>query len=900
MNKSLLKNFATAARVRLMDDVRYRLGLMGITAKGIAAPVHQSLDMETYEYARGQTYRLTGADVAARSALADLVRTRGFDQVVEEVAYTWFNRLIAIRFMEVNDYLPHHTRVLSSITPGQTTPDIVTRALDIDLGLTDTEKQRVLDWKLNNQTDELFRFLFLKQCQQLGKVLPRLFIGHKRGDYYSPYLGNEPGFTGFEDDPLRLLLTISCISKDGIVAKLLEVPESYFNVSAVDEDGEPTGQVEIIGWMYQYYNSELKDQTFAQLKGSNKISKERIPAATQLFTPQWIVKYLVENSLGRLWADKLLAEGDSRTEEQIANAFDWRYYLPEAEQPPEVAEKLKQQRKARDIHSPEDLRFLDPCMGSGHILVYAFDVLMQIYLSVGYSERDAAKSIVENNLYGLDIDDRAAQLAYFALMMKARQYDSRFLTRSVQPHVYAIQESNALQPFERLSRQMRLDTLCLNTANDLIATYRDAKEYGSLLSPKINSLPDVPHLMRQLEEVSLTDLEIQSWYEKAARLLPQLARQTEVLQQRYDVVVTNPPYMGSSSMNALLSSYVKEEYPDSKSDLFAVFIERCGNMTVKGGYTAMITQHAWMFLSSYEKLRKKMNRRNIINMAHLGPRAFDEIGGEVVQTTAFVLSASHIPGYQGTYCRLIDPTTQQGKEDMFLAGDNRFLSVQDNFSKIPGSPVAYWLSNKFINVFENDKLMKYAAIQEGLKTGDNNRFIRYWFEVRIKDTNIVCEEAKWIKHTKGGEFRKWYGNNEEVLNYANNGEELRQFKGSSLTGTENYFLENITWNRITSNQISVRFTPPGSIPNMAGLALYPTSNLFVIIAYMNTVVVQQLLDAMNPTINYPPGTIAKIPFLLPQNNFESVQEISKTAIKLSQSDWDSYETSWDFKKHPLI
>ena len=423
MNKTLLKNFATQARVRLMQDVRYRLGLMGITEKDIAAPVHQTLDMESYEYARGQTFSLHGREVAARQHVASMVRARGFEQTVEEVAYTWFNRLIAIRFMEVNDYLPHHTRVLSSATPGQSVPDIVSRALDIDLGLTADEQQQVLAWKLDNQTDELFRFLFLKQCRQLAGLLPGLF-----DDQHAT-----------ETDHLSLLLTISCVNPDGIVAELLKIPESYFDVNALDEEGQPIGQIEIIGWLYQYYNAELKDDTFARLKKNIKITKERIPAATQLFTPQWIVKYMVENSLGRLWAEKLLADGDPRSEKEIAAAFGWRYYLPEAEQEPQVAAQLKAMRKERQLQSPEDIRFIDPCMGSGHILVYAFDVLMQVYLSRGYGASEAARLIVQKNLHGLDIDDRAWQLAYFAVMMKARQHRPQALLEGLSSNLHAVQ-----------------------------------------------------------------------------------------------------------------------------------------------------------------------------------------------------------------------------------------------------------------------------------------------------------------------------------------------------------------------------------------------------------------------------------------------------------------------------
>lgn len=556
------------------------------------------------------------------------------------------------------------------------------------------------------------------------------------------------------------------------------------------------------------------------------------------------------------------------------------------------------------------LKLVDPCMGSGHILVYAFDVLMQIYLSVGYSERDAAKSIVENNLYGLDIDDRAAQLAYFALMMKARQYDSRFLTRGVQPHVYAIQESNALQPFERLSRQMRLDTLCLNTANDLIATYRDAKEYGSLLSPKINSLPDVPHLMRQLEEVSLTDLEIQSWYEKAARLLPQLARQTEVLQQRYDVVVTNPPYMGSSGMNSLLSSFVKEEYPDSKADLFAVFIERCGNMTVKGGYTAMITQHAWMFLSSYEKLRKKMNRRNIINMAHLGARAFDEIGGEVVQTTAFITYKPYIKSYIGTYIRLTEPTSQDEKEQLFLSGENRYLATQNSFQKIPGIPIAYSISKALSEAFSNgEPITNYVDTFLGIITGDNEKFLRLWHEVQV--TNIAFHAQNyldidlnyqyWIPYNKGGDFRRWYGIQDYVINWENGPIDKRRGKKDF----QRYYLREYgAWSYTISSSsklIATRYYPKGFLWDVRGSGIFDKSkSLYYLLSLISSVVGYALFRVKSEVLSCQVENILEIPVIMDKHQFPLIEEKAKRNIDLSSADWDSFETSWDFKRHPLL
>ena len=997
MNKSLLKNFATAARVRLMDDVRYRLGLMGITAKGIAAPIHQTLDMETYEYSKGQTYRLTGGDVAARRALADMVRTRGFEQMVEEVAYTWFNRLIAIRFMEVNDYLPHHTRVLSSATPGQNTPDIVTRALDIDLGLTDREKQQVLGWKLSNQTDELFRFVFLKQCQQLAGLLPGLFGGGQWAvvrDQWSVVRWQGGSGYSLHTTPYSLLLTISYINPDGIVAELLKIPESYFNINSVDEDGQPSGQVEIIGWMYQYYNSELKDQTFAQLKGSNKISKERIPAATQLFTPQWIVKYLVENSLGRLWVEKLMSDGDTRTEAQIAQSFGWRYYLPEAEQPPVVAEQLKKARKQHWVKSsgqlsvvsdrqtllpdhrsltpdncslttdncslttencslttencsltpdncslttahrsltpdncslttencslttdlcppPEGLRFLDPCMGSGHILVYAFDVLMQIYLSCGYTQRDAARLIVQKNITGIDIDERAWQLSYFAVMMKARQYSRHAFQDIAHVGLFHMQETTGWNDKLLDFIAGRGGAYLRDDLDKLKAAYAEAKTLGSIIRPPdINTHDIEEHYWGDIKGHYYQDLEEISLQKTAEKLFKPVLLQHMALEKQYHAVVTNPPYMGSSGMNRQLSSFVKEEYPDSKSDLFAVFIERCGEMTVTGGYTAMITQHAWMFLSSYEKLREKINnQRNIINMAHLGARAFDEIGGEVVQTTAFVTSKPHTTGYLGTYARLIEPTTQDGKEEMFLAGKNRFIANQDNFMKIPGAPIVYWVSYSVYLSFKNPLVSGCGTFAYGVFTCNNDLFLKFWFECennRINYKNKKTVEKPWYMLNKGGESRKWYGNLDYIVNYGDDGLRISKYRDSrgqskSLPGQEFYFREHISWSLVTSSKLTFRYYPANMIFDISAPSMFSKKeNLLATMALLNSKISNYYLSLLNPTLNNTNSDIRRVPYIIDEDKVPQIIKNTSQNIKISEADWDSFETSWNFKKHPML
>ena len=868
MNKTAIKNFAVWARKKLIADICYRAQLLGITEEGIKDPLPQSTgSVQFFDIGTAQPYTIGGAAISQRAHLADAIRQKAresdyktaYQSIVEEVAYTWFNRLIAVRFMEVNDYLPSHLRVLSSDS-GKLEPDLVTRPFDADFAFSERERAEVARMQQNNAVDELFCLLFIKQCNALHELLPALF--ERTRDY------------------TELLLSLSVVDREGVVYHLVhDIPEEDFDISR-------GGQVEIIGWLYQYYNAELKDETFALLKKNVKITKERIPSATQLFTPDWIVRYMVENSLGRIWEEGHPNSGIKA---------NWKYYLEEAEQPAEVEQKLEALRAECRALKPQDIKVIDPCMGSGHILVYAFEVLMQIYESHGFSQRDAAQSIVENNLYGLDIDNRAAQLAYFAVMMKARQYNRRFLTRGIRPHIFAIAESNVLDP-HTVNYFVGDDEGLKNDFSSLVHDLHDAKEYGSILriSP-VNFSALYARLATVEKEGSFDTLAVQS------TILP-LVQVAEVLSQKYDVVVTNPPYMGSSGMSAKLSDYVKNNYPDSKSDLFAVFIERCGQMTGQNRYQAMITQHAWMFLSSFEKLRKKLLQSiEVVNMAHLGARAFDEIGGEVVQTTSFVFRNVFDKGYCGTYSRLLEPTTQQGKEELFLSGQNRYTAQQTNFSKIPGSPIAYWVSEAFLGVFNQPVLSRNAIIQEGLKTADNDRFIRKWWEIEYLCSNISQNfNPKWVKHTKGGAFRRWYGNNEDLLNYENNGAELRAFKAASLTGISNYYKENITWARITSGRSSFRFTPPGSVPNMAGLALYPLKNFFYILGYLNSKIVLQCLTIINPTLNYPPGTIASIPFQFFLNNSDHVEDIVQENILVSRSNWDSYETSWDFKKHPLL
>lgn len=886
MNKTAIKNFAIWARNKLIADVSYDARLIGITEDGIAKPLPQSFGgTQFFDIGTAEPYSISGEAVRQRDKLIEVIQQKekdtdyktAYQYVIEEVAYTWFNRLIAIRFMEVNDYLPSHIRVLSSES-GKLEPDLVTTPFDAELPFTAEEEAQIFQLKQDNKLDEVFRILFLKQCNALNEILPALF--EKTKNY------------------TELLLSLSVIDQDGVVYHLLhDIPEDDFNI-------ERGGQVEIIGWLYQYYNTEPKAAAFAK---NGKITKEEIPAVTQLFTPDWIVRYMVENSLGRLWVE---GHPDCGLKE------NWKYYLEEAQQEPEVQVKLAEIRKEYAALNPEDIKLIDPCMGSGHILVYAFDVLMQIYESAGYSQRDAAKSILENNIYGLDIDDRAYQLAYFAVMMKARQYNRRILNGENTCHVYAIQESNSINRAHLKYFGAGMDDIEKNAAKmqleGLLDTLTDAKEYGSILNVESYNWD----LLRRFVAAEDTDGQISMdsvGVEDTAEQLNRLIDIGETMARKYWVTCTNPPYAGTSNLSANVNNFVKKNYPDSKADLFAVFIERCRQMTVNNGFQAMITQHAWMFLSSFEKLREKMMLTETVNMAHLGARAFEEIGGEVVQTTAFVRCANHVEGYKGTYCRLIEPTSQQGKADMFISGQNQYRVGQISFSKIPGVPVAYWISPEVLKLFDERTVGSIADAKSGMTTTDNTRFLRLWEEVNcqkigfgygnIADTQDM--KYKWFPFCKGGDFRRWAGNESFVVNWFNNGEEIRiaaeGATGGRLVNIDCALRECLVWTKISSANISLRMKKQGIFFSDAAPGVFANrETLYYLLALLNTKYANEIIKLINPTLNFVPGAVSSVPVKKDEKNKGKIIEIAEGNVQLSEQDWDSFETSWDFKKHPLL
>lgn len=864
MNKSDLKNFAINARLALLQRVADRAALYGIDEEKCQS--RAIVPSSAFHMLDGSV--LSAQEVGQRNALIARISKIGYRQTMEEAAYTWFNRLIAIRYMQQHSLLPVSMRVLPE-APGAL-PQILREAQDVSLP--GVEPDQVLAMLDANRTDALYRYLLIALCNALGGWLPGMF----------------QQITSVAE----LLFPAALLKADSVLGEMARLDDDCWN------------EIQVIGWLYQYYNTQLKDETFELLKKNIKITKERIGAATQLFTPEWIVRYMVENSLGRLWLE-------GHPNETLR--MKWRYYMDEAPQEPAVAARLAQIRAPYAALQPDQLTVLDPCMGSGHILVYAFDVLMDIYRSVGYTDRDAVQSIVQNNLYGLDIDDRAAQLAYFAVMMKACEYDRRFLRRGVQPHVCAIAESAPLAELSPFGAEKAL-------AQTLLDTFRDAKEYGSILH--------VPLSLAELQRLADRTAALQSGQHdtllamadnaQAAAAIQPLLLQAQILARQYDAVITNPPYMGASGMNDKLSKFVKDNYPDAKSDLFSCFIERSLQLIYEHGFSSMITMESWMFLSSFEKLRTSLIRKNsIITMVHM---PYLGKGGTSLGinfgTAATVLCKSHVSGYIAAFDRISYYETDDEGVPFAFPVENEYYKYTntDNFSKIPGAPVAYWVSKQLAVAFENGlSLDSLGASRSGMQTGDNNLFLRFWHEVAFKNIkfgtlpneNITKYAQKWYPQPKGGPYRKWYGNFEYVVNFKNNGEDLRNFSGTSIVkNPQFYFQKGVSWSHTTSKSFSGRFMPNGCIFNVEAPTFYPNDQnmLEYFLGFSNTKILDQLFGTICQTMHYMAGDMSKIPLIQCANKFitELIVQKVQDSVLLSMSDWNSFETSWDFKKHPMI
>lgn len=828
MNKNAIKNFAVSARILLIQAVTQKAFEYEVTEDGKNDPSQAAVN--------GQS--LTPSEQSQRAQLIAQIQAKGFASTMEEAAYTWFNRFIALRFMEVNNYLPSHTRIFSD-EDGNFKPEVLTDAVNLEIdGL---DKELVLELLEQQKNEQLYQYIIITQCNALNEGLPEMFerIG---------------GWT-------ELLFPKNLLREDSVIAHMVkDIPESDWN-----------DQVQIIGWLYQYYNSEPKEKVFANLKKNVKISAADIPAATQLFTPDWIVRYMVENSLGRLWT-----EGHGKPE----NA-NWKYYLEEAEQEDSVKSELEKLRAAYREIQPEQIKIIDPCMGSGHILVYAFDVLMDIYTACGWSERDAAKSILRNNLYGLDIDRRAYQLAYFAVMMKARQYNRRILSAENQPNL------------ANFADVMHVDTSLLSgSLRKFAEQFQFADTYGSLMTVT------KPAGLDEAVSAFLPTFGMQ------AEQLEMMMRVARILTQKYDVVCTNPPYMGGSGMNATLSDFIKKNYSDYKSDLFSAFVVKCTKMAKLEGYLGFLTPYVWMFIQSYEKMRNYIySTRTIETLIQFEYSAFEEA---TVPICTFVLKNSKVRK-NGAYLRLTEfrgGMEVQRQKALEAISNHKcgfyYESNAENFSKIPGSPVAYWVSENFVRAFENKKLYTYSISPSQNITGNNNKYVRKFWELKKEK---IGDKDSWIFYAKGGGYRKWWGNLTDIVNWTPEARYIYQHgdgKHASQIINRNYwYKKRITWGLITSALPSFRIMPEGATFDKGGSTIIVNESIYdFTIGLLNSKVYLYVATILNPTLNFQVKDVCSMPIL--SNHKNKIDNLVKENIELSKKDWDSFETSWDFEGHPLI
>lgn len=898
MDKLAIKKFAIWARNKLIADTKYRAGLVGVTETAVAEPLPQSTEtVQFFDVGLPQPYRIEGDAVTQRQRfVAELNKetakqgsyTAAYQTVVDKVAYTWFNRLIAVRYMEVNDLLPSRTRVLSS-ADGRAEPQIVTSPFDAVLDYTPAEQQQIVALKNDNKLDEAFRLLFLKQCAALGDCLPYLF------DTVDSYM--------------NLLLSITFTDTESVIYRLVhDIDESDWKENPQDEKRD-INAIQIVGWLYQDYNTEDNNLVYDGTMSKSRIPKELLPAATTIYTPDWATLYMVQNSLGRLWC-----EGHP----DFVKPEKWKYYLNETEQAPETKEKLAEIRKDYATLNPQDIKCIDPCSGSGHILVHMFDVLMDIYNSAGYTKRDAVRSVLENNLYGLDVSERAAQLSYFAVMMKALRYDKRFLTRKgedgkadvPQAQVYEIEESNALTEAQK---QDILATFESQTSRNIIEylfdTLKDAKEYGSILRVKRNNYGE---LLNEWKKAEYSDV-ISFYYYENQKIVSKLLKEANVLSQQYDVVVTNPPYLGSSRFSPALDTYVKKNYPDEKADLSAVMFKKAATDFVKpNGFVSFITTSSWMFLSSFEKFRTFMMRNMALDsIVDFGTELFDgKVGHNPI--TAWVNRNTKLD-FKMTAIRLVDYcySRRDEKEPEFFKDRNRYVAEQDNFSKIPGSPVAYWVSKKTLVLYGQKYMKDFGDSRKGMATGCNDIFVRNWYETEIHKIGFGYDRKaasksgkKWFPYANGGSYRKWYGNNLDVVLWEDDGYRLQSEKvedGSRLRAVNlnlgYIFKSGIVWNSITSSKNSFRLLDKGYLFSSASNAWFGCHENYVL-AFLNTNVCIELLEIKNPTLNANPGDIAALPICICKE--EQIERLAIDCENESKMDWDSFETSWDFKRHPLV
>ncbi|WP_196598181.1 BREX-1 system adenine-specific DNA-methyltransferase PglX [Pectinatus frisingensis] len=860
MDKNAIKKYAVWARRELIARVSQKAVQYGITETDYSDPNADSVN----------GILLSPVEKKQRQALISQIKEKGYEQVMEAAAYTWFNRFSALRFMEVNGYLPTHVRVFTD-EENNFKPQILTEAIHLELDGLDMEKVYTL--KNENKTDELYKYLIITQCNALNSILPRMF--QKIEDY------------------TELLFPDNILRNGSVIQQMIElIPEDDWK-----------DEVQIIGWLYQYYNSEKKDDVFAALKKNVKITKENIPAATQLFTPDWIVRYMVENSLGRLWVE-------GHPNEKLKS--NWKYYLDEAEQKTDVKAQLAKIRKEYESIKPGDIRCIDPCTGSGHILVYIFDVLMQIYETFGYTTREAVASIVENNIYGLDIDERAAQLAYFAVMMKARQYDRRFFSRNIQPHVYAILESNHISK-ECLEYFANGNVKLSREIHALVDEMYDAKEYGSILNITVF---DFDAMFNRFEEIENED--IMNFYTiEVMKTLRPLVEIVKMLSQQYDVVVTNPPYMASSGMDERLFKYVKKYYDDGRNDLYTVFLLKCCYLCKFDGYMSMIIQLGWTSLTRSAKLRSIVySKMTYVNMVHLGSHVFEEISGEVVKSGTFIMKRRKLMDYKATYCKVDQINSADDKEKAVRTKQHLYFASLRETYEIEGAPLSYWLPRTMLPMFSESTIHDRFICRAGMQTGNNDLFLRFWYEPSTSTIDHFNKGTKWYMYNKGGRQRRWYGNNDLVVNWECNGRDIKAFKkhrlelgeiekkNSECWNSEFYFVEGVTWSSISSDSPMFRYTSENSIFDIKGPTCFVRdgvthNELIQILGYLNSPIVTTLLKVLSPTLDCNPGTVSKLPYVSQIEN-TAINYIVEKCIDLSKQDWDSFETSWNFQGHPLI
>lgn len=895
MDKNAIKRYAVWARNELIARVTQKAQQYGITADEIVDANADSINGNL----------LTATEKKQRQALIKKIETEGFEQVMEEVAYTWFNRFTALRFMEVNNYLPSHVRVFTN-DDNEFKPQILAEAINLELDGLDMDK--VFELMDANKDEELYKYLLIVQCNALNEILPRMF--QKIADYS------------------ELLLPDYLLREGSVIDELI--------ISIPEEDW--TDQVQIIGWLYQYYNSEPKDKVFAAMKKNIKVKKENIPAATQLFTPDWVVRYMVENSLGRLWYEK---------NEQTQLIKQWEYFQKSEDQSDEVKKELSDLMKKNGEFEPEKIKCIDPCSGSGHILCYIFDVLVQIYEEYGYTSKEAVSSIIKNNIWGLDIDERAAQLAYFSVMMKARQHDRRFFSHIIQPNVYPVCESNSF------------DMNCLNRlgeseciARNLINEFMDAKEYGSMLVLD-ESLEQLFELKNQIDELKNNSgvndiigiLEIAEIEEHLSKIV----NVAIALKQKYDAVVTNPPYMSNRNMGKKTAAYIAKHYPDCKNDTFAVFIDVAYSLAKETGMYAMITQPSIISLSAFKQLRYRMiNEQSFVSLIHMGRGIF----GVDFGSAAFVVRKAHINNYVGKYMKLFKRTFQfinpddiaqiyinakdnleyhfdfsgynssedcEEEEEIIDASEIEepisYLVRQEDFLKIPDTPLAYWMAQELIDEFEKNNVMDYATVTNGLFTCDNNRFLRLWYEVVNEDIYFECESKdsnmsdsrKWYPYNKGGNYRKWYGNHEYIVNFKNFGKEISDYRvesgqSASFPGQDYYFMPSLSWSFISAAKFGIRYYPKGFVFDIAGSSVFSNDekNMYNLLGFLGSEVAVYALQILNPTMNYQAGNVKQLPVLDEVLENDEIANLAKENVELAKQDWDSFEKSWNFKCHPLV